>query len=204
MKKSIILGLGIALIFGGITSCKKGENDPFVSLKSRKARVVGEWTVNSSELTRTWQESNQQGGGTETYKYDGTTETVYIQNNGSSISETNKYTLDYTFEKDGSYKQVHTNTEDNSVTTITGNWSFLGKSKEADLKNKEAIILTVSSTTTTGPNPSSTTETGLIRGNVLLIDQLKSKEMIIKTDYSGTGSDGYSFTEIGNMVFIAK
>ena len=40
------------------TSCfKKGEEDPFFSIYTRKARVTGEWTITNmkSEIIRTFQ-----------------------------------------------------------------------------------------------------------------------------------------------------
>lgn len=43
MKNITLLFLAITFFSG----CKKGEEDPFLSLRSRKARVVGEWTSSS-------------------------------------------------------------------------------------------------------------------------------------------------------------
>ena len=34
-----------ALLSVTILACKKGENDPFLSLSSRKARLAGEWKL---------------------------------------------------------------------------------------------------------------------------------------------------------------
>jgi hypothetical protein len=47
MKKNISLLLLISILFGiiSLSGCKKGPNDPFISLKSRKARVVGDWII---------------------------------------------------------------------------------------------------------------------------------------------------------------
>lgn len=36
-----------------VSSCKKGENDPFLSLRSRKARVTGEWKLTKGTVTET-------------------------------------------------------------------------------------------------------------------------------------------------------
>ena len=46
---SIILLNAVLVFFMG---CKKGDEDPFLSLKSRKARLTGEWTINSWNYTR--------------------------------------------------------------------------------------------------------------------------------------------------------
>jgi hypothetical protein len=48
MKTNTNYLLPIILLFtaiGSITSCKKGEDDPAVSLRSRKARFANEWTL---------------------------------------------------------------------------------------------------------------------------------------------------------------
>lgn len=48
MKTKTIYLLPIILLFvaiGSITSCKKGEDDPAISLRSRKARFVNQWTL---------------------------------------------------------------------------------------------------------------------------------------------------------------
>ena len=49
MKKLMYLGLGLAML--NLTSCKKGDNDPGMSLKGRKGRLAGEWTLITSERT---------------------------------------------------------------------------------------------------------------------------------------------------------
>ena len=45
----IILGLAVPVLQG----CKKGEEDPFISFKSRNSRVTGTWTLKSSEMSGT-------------------------------------------------------------------------------------------------------------------------------------------------------
>ena len=46
--KNLLLILALVAAF---TSCKKGENDPFLSLKSRKGRLAGDWIVKSATYT---------------------------------------------------------------------------------------------------------------------------------------------------------
>jgi hypothetical protein len=48
MKTKTIYFLPIILLFvamGSISSCKKGEDDPGISLRSRKARFANKWTL---------------------------------------------------------------------------------------------------------------------------------------------------------------
>ncbi len=51
--KNIIKSLALAAVVlvsgASFTACKKGENDPGLSLSSRKSRLVGEWTLSKGE-----------------------------------------------------------------------------------------------------------------------------------------------------------
>ena len=142
-------------------SCKKGENDPFMSLSSRKSRVAGDWTV--SGYTSNWTSTDSDGDSwTDTDVLDGNiiTTTSSSTVDGITTSSTSTTTINeatFTFGKDGTYTQVmntttvstsvpltgftNTNTEVETMTT-TGNWSFAGKVKDS-YKNKERIILNV-------------------------------------------------------------
>lgn len=190
MKKTLLIALSGLMLTGAMTSCKKGENDPFLSLKSRKARVAGEWTVTKSEnYDKIVNGSVTQ---TNTATYDGTTETnvEVTSSGGGSVSETttSTYTVKYVFEKDGTYTQTQSSA--GGTTVVSGNWLFLGKNKDTELKNKEAIMLTILKTvvTPTGGDAETTTETGYNTNMVLTIDQLKSKEMVVK--YADSWVDG--------------
>ncbi|MFH2142767.1 MAG: hypothetical protein ABIJ97_10110 [Bacteroidota bacterium] len=98
LKFVILVVLAIPFI---VTSCKKGENDPFISLKSRNARLVGEWKISESTVSNT---SN--------YTYDGSTYTQTTSTVGSEnvndISYTSTETVTETF-----------TVGSNSTTTIT-------------------------------------------------------------------------------------
>ena len=49
-KKSLSLAIAILVILPIVFSgCKKGPEDPFLSFRSRKARVCGTWTVTNFE-----------------------------------------------------------------------------------------------------------------------------------------------------------
>lgn len=78
-----------------LESCKKGEGDPALSLRSRKARFAGEWTVSAGKGSST------SGGTTTTWVYDGATETTTYP---SPLPQgTDKYTISFTIEKDGTW-----------------------------------------------------------------------------------------------------
>ena len=160
-----------------ISSCKKGENDPFISLKSRKARISGEWKLSEGTIT----ETSTSGGTTDTdvTTYTGTTKSY--NGNTSTYSET------LTIEKDGTFESVII--EDGVYLTIRGNWYFSGKSKDIELKKKEAIIFSeLQYVFTSGTN----TYTGLYGDQIILIDQLKNKEIIFKGKLLYVNSQGES------------
>jgi hypothetical protein len=190
MKKTLIALTTVIALGSIVTSCKKGENDPFLSLRTRKARVVGEWKVVSS--TSEYIDVN---GDKTTTTYDGTTETEvdYDASSGLSSSSTSTKTEEWTFNKDNSF--TYKVTTPSGTEQYDGSWSFMGKSKEGEVKKKENIglrILKYTSTPTVGVTQTSTYSGDQDFFAVYEIDQLKNKEMIIKTEsidtetYSGT------------------
>jgi hypothetical protein len=53
MKKIVAISIGLIGLTLIVGACRKGENDPLLSLKSRQARLAGEWVVSSSEVQST-------------------------------------------------------------------------------------------------------------------------------------------------------
>jgi hypothetical protein len=72
----LFLGLFFTLPF---QSCKKGEDDPALSFRSRKARVVGEWTL--KEFTVNGKAEPMDGVTKLEFKKDGTGKIINIDNN---------------------------------------------------------------------------------------------------------------------------
>lgn len=199
MKKLIYL-LSLTVFVLSFTGCKKGENDPFLSLKSRKARLAGEWKVSSREQTYSYTSTGVWGtSNSYTSTYNGSIEVENGINNGISYSTEDQYTTDFVFEKDGTYTTTVTFPDGSAV--IKGNWAFLGKSKKAELKNKEAIALTTTSETYYGET--TTTSGTFFPFNVLIIDQLKSKEIVFTFDETSTSTNSTS-TSKGKMTLTAK
>lgn len=174
------------LVIGSLAleSCKKGEGDPFLSLRSRKGRVAGEWKVSAGSGSST------SGSSTTTFTYDGATYTTTSGSNSVSIART----MNYTFEKDGAFTftQVTTSSGYSETITQTGTWNFTGGVGE--VKNKSQIIMTILSdavSTTIGSSTTSSTDTytGSDAPSMMAdIYQLKNKEMIFK--YKGTSTSG--------------
>lgn len=162
-----------------VSSCKKGENDPFLSLRSRKARITGEWKLTKGTITQ----SQTSGGVTDSQV------TTYTESTSSTGGFTSTYSETLTIEKDNTYEVVIV--ENGVSNTIRGNWYFSGKVKDADLKKKEAIVFSE----TQYISPSGTTQyTGLYADQILLMDQLKNKEVVFKGDITYSDSDGEAAT----------
>lgn len=148
----------IISIFLFISSCKKGENDPSISLRTRKARLVGEWKVVKSEETRMEKvyeldTYNQYTTVYDTTLYDGTTSTQVawllevseeIQTLSPYTPATRTYSEIYEFNKDGSFTYIKDYSESFKIEE-KGTWTFLPENNSKKHKNKEAIQLYTSS-----------------------------------------------------------
>ncbi len=187
--KSVIKFLLIAIIATTIiplSSCKKGANDPFLSLRSRASRLSGKWTLASQDYTIITVNGNITK--TDVYSFDGTFVTVVNKTKiggSAETTQTNKYAYAelWEFTKDNTY----TNTVTSSGVSYTdeGNWAFLNKDKAAELKNKEAV--TVNSTKFTfGSNVTTTGKVDL--PTIFVLDELKKSEMIVIMDEAENNS----------------
>lgn len=184
MKKLLFLGGTAMILVANLSSCKKGENDPTLSLKSRKARLTGEWTVtNIVKANSEVNSSNPFFNTTTSGSYANGILTEVTTNTSSGIvtqTSTEEITTTYEFLKDGTY--VQTNVHSNFTDVITGNWIFMGKNKAQDLKKKESIMLYITKWVQTDNDGVSQTITGSgisLVADVFTIDQLKSKEIIL-------------------------
>lgn len=149
-------------------SCKKGENDPFLSLSSRKARISGEWKIASYEAE--YHNANGNDSWHNTSSFDGTKVTgTWSQTlsgtttSGNSSDVVTVSLADFIINKDGTYEmhwnavtvsndqdwfgndQVITATE---TSTESGSWSFVGKAKD-EYKNKERVVFNATKTVNT-------------------------------------------------------
>jgi hypothetical protein len=118
------------LCFFLFSTCKKGEDDKGISLKSKKSKLSGEWRLVSGNADLTTEGYN------ETYSFDGThvvwTSTLYYP-----VSD--KYTLSLTIKKDGtfSFKEILAGTR----LEASGTWNFnTGVGKE---KRKEDVLFSI-------------------------------------------------------------
>lgn len=172
--------LMLALLAPTFNSCKKGEEDPFLSLKSRDARITGEWELTKIEGT---QVESYGTTTTTTYTYNGT---IYTKANNPGTTTTASGTYELTIDKKGAVSYSETYTPSGETVIIkTGHstWYWV----DAD-KNKSSVVLNV--------------DGNLFSGGIYVVEQLKNKEIILLEKYdwvSGTNSNSidkrYTFTK---------
>lgn len=123
MKKLTQSVLAIIVVATSITACKKGDDDPTLSLRSRKGRFAGEWTVTQKEETSkttstyvptfgttgvagytTTSDDKTTMANAGTYNMtSATTSTLTGSTNNISTATGNTTTIKYTIEKDGTW-----------------------------------------------------------------------------------------------------
>ena len=115
MKKNLLF-LALAVIASStlLSSCKKGENDPFLSLKSRDARITALWKLTSAES------SENNDGSIFTTNFDGSIMTNYFP---GGFTDTYSYSLSIEIKKDGTYQSIET--DDGVIETVDGRWNWL-------------------------------------------------------------------------------
>jgi hypothetical protein len=167
MKKYLSIVLLIGVVLGSLTfeSCKKGPNDPFLSLRSRKARMVGDWIISkySKEYTQifiggeqfyykivqdgegvaeTLGYANYPGKDT-TWTWDG----KIIQDRGINFDKDGKVTYKWHYYIDEFYPDLDEDATMLFDSTVsyeriyynTGTWNFLKNID--DFKNKERVSI---------------------------------------------------------------
>ncbi len=171
MKRTkLLLWLSIALF--AIAGCKVGEDDPFLSLSSRKARLSGDWQISSG----TWYEEEYDAGKksflfpdidlskilTKELKGEKYTLTYNYQNGQLTMTESDgdSFTFDdfkynIQFSEDGTfsltqyYKYTYKISEINYTSVnektyeYSGKWYFMDGNKELDVKDKERVFMQV-------------------------------------------------------------
>jgi hypothetical protein len=160
--KSILL-ISVSLML--CTECKKGEDDPLISLRTRKARVVGNW-----KMTKGFTSQMIFGAVIETtYSRDGFEQHRVDQGNGST-STTGPAHFTIEFKNDGGMILDRMLALGDSR-TITGTWNFAGG--VGDAKNKEQIIL---------HDPKDAVRTDVIYH----IKELRNKKLVLYKEFEAT------------------
>jgi len=183
MKKITILLMGLGVMTLGFTGCKKGEDDPFLSLKNRYARLKGDWKLVNVEGTGSY--SDEDGTSSSTYSY---SDGKLIITNSDGENDTLMYKMNLKFEKDDKMTFTQRNDYEGGYFeeySEVGGYAFLGKNKNMELKNKEVLAMIGQSYTFTDLDG---TESGTISSSDYTIwftlVRLTNKEMKFKWKYN--------------------
>ena len=208
MKKVLTVVIALAIVTPLIfTGCKKGENDPFLSLKSRTARLSNTWKC--TEMTTTNTTTQEYGGSTytstSTSTYSGTSliTSTSTSSGGTTTTTgdtTDVYTLEVTFDKSGTYTQTEFEKNESTgytyeKTTVTkGIWYWNGKNKDEEIKSKEMVVMetteiTETESTTVGGVTTTDTDTDRYTGSSSMVtraklDQLSGSTLVYKSEGS--------------------
>jgi len=198
MKRIVVLSLYLMVTFVLFNGCRRGEDDPFISFRSRKARVTGKWKMTS--IKRTSNETDNFGSTTVIFTANGSTYTRTEQkSNGTNFSKTGIYTYEITFKKDGSYTgQIN---EDGNIANIEGKWNFTGG--VGDMKDKSQITLYE---TSYKDRDYTNTFTGHYFYDTYDLKELRNNKMVWYTKYTDTSTSSYysSHSVEEEIVFEAK
>lgn len=174
ISRTLLFAFAITLLLG----CKKGENDPSFSLKSRKARLTGSWVAESAEWTKN----------DTTLVFDGVnveiSDTAVIDKLGYSINMQFTSTGEYIFSTTTIYSENYIDSTlagVNCNNTETGLWNFTGGA--SNTKTKSQLLLLSSKLEKTcsnmAVNVNTTSITGQNEGFIYNIDRLSDTELIL-------------------------
>jgi hypothetical protein len=184
MKKNTLSKiLLIAIVFGFFSQCKKGKDDPFISLRTRKDRMAGEWTLKSGTFDSKYTSTNYSSSTYVSFTSSTYNLTNSSTNNNITITntETGTYSYKLLIEKDGFFRM--TQVVDGDLIITSGNWNFTAGI--GDLKNKEQIVLNVTSES----DPSGSTVYQGNRTNYTFnIRELRHKKLVIYLSEIGTST----------------
>lgn len=195
--KTIKKYLFISLLASVVISCKKGENDPIISLASRKSRLANEWNISS------WATNYKTVNNIPNAIYPNSSMSQELENNlfkrittgefGDNTEEGVVNSAIWTIEKNNTWSKTisYTSTLNNTTTTKTiksnGTWYFLNKIDE--YKNKERVVFnTTASTESINESYSNGTSnysevvsyfSDNEESSIFEINQLKNKETIL-------------------------
>jgi hypothetical protein len=125
----------IALIF---TECRKGPDDPRISLRSRKARLCGAWNLKSGHIRLRVSEKGYPPTDLDIQHMNGST--ADVQDDYSYALYSINYSLRLEIKTDGTFTMNENYS--GSAFSSRGTWDFSGGGR---LKNKEAVVFVITS-----------------------------------------------------------
>ncbi len=215
MKIFKSIGLIVLILATSLVSCKKGDNDPFLSLLSRKARLAGEWKLSSADFD--FKTVDGDGATVTTTTYDGTDITETTDGDGKTFA----YSENITIDKDGTFtiyveEEINYNQDQTGIQKITmeGVWYFIDGINDTDIKDKERVEFFIQKLTDVHPSGDTEIiessgsipviqERGFSSIYIILLDRLANKEMTTIYD-SEVVIDGETRTITGSKDYIQE
>jgi hypothetical protein len=199
--KNIFFLLTLITAFGLTSACKKGEEDPGLSFRSRKNRLANDWVLQSGKvIIKTFPPT---GGSYQTninYNEGG----FYNVSRSDGFTDKGNYEIDLRIFKDGRFSKEHNETPENQTrgtSTEEGTWHFSGGG--GNVKKKELLTLYKEKSTFISQNATLNTTINYNGGNLFEIDRLANDELILKASQRVT--NGGTINEITEeWTFIPK
>ena len=136
MKESYRIFYFYFVVMLMLWGCKKGEDDPTLSLRTRKERFAGDWN-----LTRGFISSSSKNSVVNTSYSESVFTTTTSLNPNLVLSGSYSRTL--SINKEGTFiDEIY---KDNQFTKDQGFWTFLSGNDIEELKNKEAVLFKIAS-----------------------------------------------------------
>jgi hypothetical protein len=213
MKKAINYLMAIALIATVFIGCKKGENDPFLSLLSRTARITGVWNLSSADYQIV--ETEDAESTTTSYSFENGSMTETVDGYGKTYAYSQKVTI----EKDGTFKievleeiewwnpGTFENEKGNDEYILEGVWYFLDGNNALDVKDKERVEFLIEKEKLIRPwgDTFETDYSGKANSyvQIFLLDKLANKEIV--TLYDSEKTEGtYSEVQSGSSTYTGE
>jgi hypothetical protein len=193
-------------ILGSLSSClKKGEDDPLISFRTRKAKLSGKWQLTSGTEEHTSVYSDSLG------KQESKTTLVYTKNTYKTVTEASGYqssssgpfSYSMEFKKDGGYNSTKVN-DKIIVFASEGLWNFT--KGVGDYKNKEQIVINLTSNSTTFSDPQypfmfGNTFSGNQSDITYTLKELRNKKLVLVSERSDSYSNGNVSSSKSELTF---
>ncbi len=216
ISSAVLLCVVIGLI---VSSCKKGDGDPFFSIYSRKARLSNNWKV--SNFTSTYSYTNKKIEIT----FDGSAKKVVnsvldttinfpnptphdsVVTYSTEANYTGEITNEITNKGTYNYRESFTDNYSGIIETkeITGLWYFMGGNQQNEFKDKELLAMQV---TNYVYNPNigysyTTIHQGEQTLDVYEIYALKNNKVVLKVNQTET-INFIKYTTVMEYTYVPK
>jgi hypothetical protein len=194
--------LTLITAFSLTSACKKGEDDPGISFRGRKARLSNDWVLESGKVAiKTFPPT---GGSSYQTNINYNQGGLYTVSRTDGFTDKGNYEIDLRIFKDGRFTKEHNETPENQTrgtSTEEGTWHFSGGG--GNIKKRELLTLYKEKSTFISQNATLNTTINYNGGNLFEINRLANNELILKASQRVT--NGGTINEITEeWTFVPK